>query len=54
MWCVDTTVWASTAAENLFTAPAKRAGALSCDESAIGVNKDEKCSLLVGHLPIEI
>ena len=54
MWCVDTTVWASTAGENLFTAPDKRAEALSCDEFAIGVNKDEKCSLLVGHLPIEI
>ena len=40
--------------KNLFTAPDKREEALSYDEFAIGVYKDEKCSLLVGHLPIEI
>ena len=47
-------VWTSTVEENLFTAPDKRKGALIYDEFAIGVYKDEKCSLLVGHLPIEI
>ena len=47
-------VWTSTVGENLFTAPDKREEALSYDEFAIGVYKDEKCSLLVGHLPIEI
>ena len=47
-------VQASTVGENLFTAPAKREEALSYDEFAISVYKDEKCSLLVGHLPIEI
>ena len=47
-------VWTSTVGENLFTAPDKREKALSYDEFAIGVYKDEKCSLLVGHLPIEI
>ena len=43
-----------TVGENLFTAPGKREEALSYNEFAIGVHKDEKCSLLVGHLPIEI
>ena len=43
-----------TVGENLFTAPDKREEALSYNEFAIGVHKDEKCSLLVGHLPIEI
>ena len=47
-------VWTSTVDENLFTAPDKREEALSYNEFAIGVYKDEKCSLLVGHLPIEI
>ena len=47
-------VWTSTVGENLFTAPDKREEALSCDEFVIPVYKDEKCSLLVGHLPIEI
>ena len=47
-------VWTSTVGENLFTAPDKREKALSYDGFAIGVYKDEKCSLLVGHLPIEI
>ena len=36
------------------TAPDKREEALSYDEFAIGVYKGEKCSLLVGHVPIEI
>ena len=47
-------VWSSTVGENLSTAPDKREEALSYDEFAIGVFKDKKCSLLVGHLPIEI
>ena len=47
-------VWTSTVGENLFTALNKREEALSYDEFAIGVCKDEKCRLLVGHLPIEI
>ena len=47
-------VRSSTVGENLFTAPDKREEALSYDEFAIGVYKDEKCSLLAGHLPIEI
>ena len=47
-------VWTSTVGENLFTAPDKREEALSYNEFAIGVYKDEKCSLLLGHLPIEI
>ena len=46
--------WTSTVAESRFTAPDKREEALSYDEFAIGVYKDEKCSLLVGHLPIKI
>ena len=46
-------VWTSTVGENLFTAPDKREEALSYDESAIDVYKNEKCSLLVGNLPIE-
>ena len=40
--------------ENLFTAPGKRGEALSYDQFAIGVYKDENCNLLVRHLPIEI
>ena len=47
-------VWTSTVGENLFTALDKRKEALSYDEFAIGVFKDGKDSLLVGHLPIEI
>ena len=47
-------VWTSTVGEKIFTAPDKREGALSYDEFAIGVYKDQKCNLLVGHLPIEI
>ena len=47
-------VWTSTVGEKLFTAPDKREEALSYDEFVIGVHKDEKCNLLVGHLPIEI
>ena len=47
-------VWSSTVGENLSTAPDKMEEALSYDEFAIGVYKDKKCSLLVGHLPIEI
>ena len=47
-------VWISTVGENLFTAPDKREEALIYDEFAIGVYKEEKCSLLVGHLPIKI
>ena len=43
-----------TVGENLFTAPDKSEEALSYDEVATGVYKSEKCSLLVGHLPIEI
>ena len=46
--------WTSTVGENRFTAPDKREEALSYDEFAIGVYKGEKCSLLVGHLPIKI
>ena len=46
--------WTSTVGENRFTAPDKREEALSYDEFAIGVYKDEKCILLVGHLPIKI
>ena len=47
-------VWISTVGENLFTARNNREKALSYDEFAIGVYKEEKCSLLVEHLPIEI
>ena len=47
-------VWTSTVGENLFFAPDKKEEALSYNEFAIGVYKDENCSLLVGHLPIEI
>ena len=47
-------VWTSTVGENRFTVPDKREEAFSYDEFAIGVYKDEKCSLRVGHLPIEI
>ena len=45
-------VWTSTVGEN--TAPDKREEALSNDEFVICVYTDEKCSLLVGHLPIKI
>ena len=51
---MDTTVWTTTVGENLFTAPEKRTEELSYEEFAIGVNKDEKCNLLIRHLPIEI
>ena len=47
-------VWTSTVGENLFTAKDKREKAVSYDEFGIGVYKDEKYSLLVGHLPIKI
>ena len=47
-------VWASTVGENLFTAQDKWEKVLSYHEFAIGVYKNEKCSLLAGHLPIEI
>ena len=47
-------VWTSTVGENLFTAPDKREELLSYKEFAIGKYKDEKCSLVVGHLTIEI
>ena len=47
-------LWTSNVGEKLFTAPDKREETLSYDEFAISVYKDEKCSLLVGHLPIEI
>ena len=40
--------------ENLFTAPDKKEEVLIYDEFAIGIYKDEKCSLQVGQLPIEI
>ena len=46
-------VWTSTVGENLFTAPDKREEALSYDEFAISIHKDERC-LLAGHLPIKI
>ena len=36
-------VWTCTLSENLFTAPDKREEALSYDEFAIGLYKDEKC-----------
>ena len=47
-------MWTSTVGQNLFTAPDKRDEALGYDEFAIGAYKDEKCSLVVGHLLIEI
>ena len=47
-------VWTTIVGENLFTDPDKREEALSYDEFTIGVYKGKKCSLLVGHLPIEI
>ena len=47
-------VWASTVGENLSTAQDKWEKVLSYHEFAIGVYKNEKCSLLAGHLPIEI
>ena len=47
-------VWSSTVGANLFTASDKWEEALSYDEFAIDVYKDEKSSLLVGHLTIEI
>ena len=43
-------VWTSTVGENLFTALDKKEDVISY----IGIYKDEKCSLLLGHLPIEI
>ena len=47
-------LWTSNIGENLFTAPDKMEEELSYNEFAICVYKDKKCSLLVGHLPIEI
>ena len=47
-------LWTSNVGEKLFTTPDKREEAFSYDEFAVSVYKDEKCSLLVGHLPIEI
>ena len=47
-------VWTSTVFESLFTARDEREEALSYNEFAINVYKDEKCSLLTGHVPIEI
>ena len=47
-------IWASTVGDNLFTAPDEREEAFSYDEFAISIYKDEKCSLLVEHLPMEI
>ena len=47
-------VWTYTVGENLFTAPDRREEGLSDNEFAIDIYKDEKCSLLVRHLPIEI
>ena len=59
MWCVETMFInqcgrISTVGENLFTAPDKREEVLSYDEFAMDVYKDEKCSLLVRHLPIKV
>ena len=47
-------IWASIVGDNLFTAPDEREEAFSYDEFVINVYKDEKCSLLVEHLPMEI
>ena len=47
-------IWASIVGDNLFTAPDEREEAFSYDEFAISIYKDEKCSLLVEHLPMEI
>ena len=47
-------LWTSTVGENFSTALDMREEALSCYEFAISIYKDEKCTLLVGHLPIEI
>ena len=47
-------LWTSNVGEKLFTTPDKREEAFSYDEFAVSVYKDEKCSLLVGHLPVEI
>ena len=47
-------IWTSTVGDNLFTAPDEREEAFSYHEFAISVYKDEKCSLLVEHLPMEI
>ena len=46
-------LWTSNVGENLFTAPDKMEE-LSYNEFAICIYKDKNCSLLVGHLPIEI
>ena len=45
-------VWRSSVGENLFTPPKKRGEALSYNEFAIGVYKDENCRLLVGLIKI--
>ena len=47
-------VWTSTVGENFFTAPDKREKRLNYDEFAMGIYKDEKCSLQIGYLPIDI
>ena len=47
-------VWTSTVGENLFMAPDKRKETLSYDGFEFGVYKEGKCSLVFGHLPIDI
>ena len=47
-------IWTPTVGDNLFTAPDEKEEAFSYDEFAISVYKDEKYSLLVEHLPMEI
>ena len=47
-------VWTSTIGKNLFTATDKSEETLSYNEFAINVYKNKKCSLLVGHLLVEI
>ena len=47
-------IWTSIVGDNLFTAQDKREEALSYDEFAISIYKDEKYSLLVQHLLMEI
>ena len=47
-------IWTSIVGDNLFTAQDKREEALSYDEFVISIYKDEKYSLLVQHLLMEI
>ena len=47
-------VWTSTIGKNLFTATDKSEETLSYNEFAINIYKNKKCSLLVGHLLVEI